>query len=380
MHCLRRLVLALMCLCACLLPKQIQAHTIIVIDGDLIISGDGSVVLVVSVTPGVMAQLTSMPIPGTVGEFYKLMPTIRARFIAGMILEIGGQRLIPEQVISLDENQGKLRQQSLPLAKRERFLVMWTVPLSATGEPHLTMTLPESKELTVAVSVVVRRVEAEPVAESPVHGSPQPTAPITPPLVIPTERSEPLWSTLWRALVVGYQHIMPAGIDHMFFIAGLYFGARHWRPLLLQVTAFTVAHSITLGLAMSGLVGGGSLYNRLVEVAIALSIAWVAIENTLVRSELGWRRTALVAIFGLVHGLGFAGALSEVAWPQQRFIPALIAANIGIEVGQLTVIAALGIVTIWCWRRPWYRSWIVVPASCIIGACGLWWTVSRLFG
>jgi len=366
----QRLMVMLMCLGACLLPTQIQAHTVIVIDGDLIISADGSVVLVVSITPGVMAQLTSMPIASTVGDFYDVMPIIRERFMAGMRLESDGQRWSPEQVMSLDDNQGNLRQRSLPLAKRERFLVMWTVPPSATGEPRLTMTLPEAQELTVAVSVVVRRLDAAPAAQSAVS--------IAPPAVAVPERTESLWSTLCRSLVVGFQHIIPAGIDHMFFIAGLYFGARHWRPLLWQITAFTVAHSITLGLAMSGLVGGGSLYNRMVEVAIALSIAWVAIENTWIRSELGWRRTALVAVFGLIHGLGFAGALSEVDWPQQRFIPALIAANVGIEIGQLTVIAGLGAVTIWFWRRPWYRAWVIVPASCIIGACGLWWTASRL--
>ena len=112
------------------------------------------------------------------------------------------------------------------------------------------------------------------------------------------------WSYLW----LGFTHILPQGYDHMLFVLGLFLFAPQWRPLLLQVTAFTLAHTLTLGLAVFGVV---SVSPRIVEPLIALSIVWVGVEN-LRQRELGWTRTAVVFGFGLLHGLGFAGALTEL--------------------------------------------------------------------
>ncbi len=186
--------------------------------------------------------------------------------------------------------------------------------------------------------------------------------------------------TLGQALVVGYEHIVPQGLDHMLFVLGLFFAARRMRDLVAQVTMFTVAHSLTLGLAMVGVVELGLTWSRVVEIGIALSIVAVAVENCLVAHRPGWRRLAIVGSFGLVHGLGFAGALSEVHWPAARFLPALLTANLGIELGQLTVVLAASLMAGWVWRRVWYRGWIAVPASVAIGMCGLYWAIERTAG
>ncbi len=188
---------------------------------------------------------------------------------------------------------------------------------------------------------------------------------------------EPLARTLGRALVVGIEHIVPEGLDHILFVLGLYLAARRFRDLLVQVSAFTVAHCLTLGLAMEGIIRVGPAWGRLVEITIALSIVIVAFENCLRGKTPGWGRLALVASFGLIHGLGFAGALSEVHWPAGRFLPALIAANIGIEIGQLLVVGAAALVSAWWWRCSWYQWRVAIPASVIIGLCGLTWAIRR---
>ncbi|HJW09726.1 MAG TPA: HupE/UreJ family protein [Holophagaceae bacterium] len=177
-------------------------------------------------------------------------------------------------------------------------------------------------------------------------------------------------------LRLGFTHIVPEGLDHILFVLGLFLLSLQWRPLLAQTGAFTLAHSITLGLAMLGLV---SLPPRVVEPAIALSIAFVAIEN-LFRPDLSRWRVALVFTFGLVHGLGFAGVLKDLGLPRGQFAPALLAFNLGVELGQLAVIAvAFLVVGSWARRKAWYRERVAIPASCLIAGTGLFWTVQRLF-
>jgi hypothetical protein len=141
------------------------------------------------------------------------------------------------------------------------------------------------------------------------------------------------------------------------------------------VSAFTVAHSITLGLSIYGVVTGPP---ALVEPMIALSIAYVAIENVLFSELRSWRM-ALVFAFGLLHGLGFAGALKELGLPRSEFLTALVTFNAGVEAGQLTVIAAAFLlVGCHCRARDWYRSRVVIPASVAIACTALYWTVQRL--
>lgn len=177
--------------------------------------------------------------------------------------------------------------------------------------------------------------------------------------------------------VLGFTHIVPKGLDHILFVLGIFLLSLRWRPLLLQVTAFTLAHSITLALALYGLV---SVPAAVVEPLIALSIVYVAVENLLV-SELRPWRVWVVFGFGLLHGLGFAGVLTELGLPERDFLPALVAFNVGVELGQLAVIGlALLLVGGWARTRPWYRARVVLPGSALIAAVGAWWTVERLIG
>jgi hypothetical protein len=157
-------------------------------------------------------------------------------------------------------------------------------------------------------------------------------------------------------------------------VLGLFLLSARLKPLLLQVTSFTIAHSITLGLSMYGIV---SLPSRVVEPLIALSIAYVAIENLVTRELKPWR-VALVFMFGLLHGLGFAGVLRELGLPRDEFLTALLTFNLGVEGGQLTVIAAALLVVAPVMKKGWYRQRVVIPASLIIAAVGLYWTVARL--
>lgn len=178
--------------------------------------------------------------------------------------------------------------------------------------------------------------------------------------------------------VLGFEHILPKGVDHILFVLGIFLLSTAWRPILLQVTTFTVAHSITLALTMYGLV---SLPSSIVEPLIALSITYVAIEN-LWTSELKPWRLALVFAFGLLHGMGFAGVLRELGLPRSEFVTALLTFNLGVEAGQLAVIA-LALVAVGWWRQRdavSYRQWVVVPASLLIAVVGAYWTIVRSIG
>lgn len=133
-------------------------------------------------------------------------------------------------------------------------------------------------------------------------------------------------------LVLGFEHIW-LGVDHLLFVAGLIFVARTWRRVLLTVTGFTLAHSLTLALAALDLV---RLPARAIEAAIALSIVFLAVEIVKgPRDTLTWRRPAAVAAsFGLHHGFGFAAVLREIGLPTEGLVTALLAFNLGIEAGQ----------------------------------------------
>jgi hypothetical protein len=181
--------------------------------------------------------------------------------------------------------------------------------------------------------------------------------------------------TWLRYVALGFTHIVPRGIDHVLFVLGLFFLNGRPRTLLTQVSAFTVAHSITLGLSMYGLV---SLPSRIVEPAIAVSIAYVAIENLMLTELRSWR-VWLVFGFGLLHGLGFAGVLAELGLPRGEFLTALVSFNLGVEAAQLTVIGlAFAAIGAWFSARPWYRARIAMPASAAIACTALFWAAQRL--
>lgn len=178
-------------------------------------------------------------------------------------------------------------------------------------------------------------------------------------------------------LVLGFTHILPKGLDHMLFVLGLFLLSTRLAPLLWQVTAFTLAHSITLALSVYGVI---ALSPAVVEPLIAASIVAVAVENLLTDRLHAWR-VFVVFAFGLLHGLGFAGVLTEIGLPREDFVTGLAAFNVGVEGGQLAVIALAFLAVGYGFRnKPWYRTRVVMPLSALIALTGAYWMVERLLG
>jgi hypothetical protein len=177
-------------------------------------------------------------------------------------------------------------------------------------------------------------------------------------------------------LQLGYKHILPLGFDHILFVLSLFLLSPQLKPVLWQATAFTIAHSVTLGLAMYHVITPPA---RIVEPLIALSILYVALEN-IFSPRLKPSRVGVVFLFGLVHGLGFAGALGQLGLPQNAYLLSLIMFNVGVELGQMTVILlAWFLLAKQFGHKPYYRKVIVVPLSVIIAVIAAFWTVQRLF-
>jgi HupE/UreJ protein len=177
-------------------------------------------------------------------------------------------------------------------------------------------------------------------------------------------------------LQLGFTHIIPLGLDHILFVLSLFLLNTKLKSIIWQATAFTVAHSITLGLAMYGVI---STPSYIVEPIIALSIMFVAIEN-IITDKLKPTRVLIVFAFGLIHGLGFAGVLTELGLPQKQFLNALITFNIGVELGQISVILAAWLLFgKWFSQKPWYRKFIVNPLSALIAVIAFYWTIQRTF-
>ncbi len=186
---------------------------------------------------------------------------------------------------------------------------------------------------------------------------------------------KPLHQVVTNYIVLGFEHIVPKGLDHILFILALFFFSTHLKPLLWQITMFTIAHTITLGLSMNGVL---TLPANIVEPLIALSIAYAGFENILTKN-LHNSRLALVFAFGLLHGMGFASVLADFGMPDDAFAIALISFNIGVELGQLAVVAlAFFMLSVWLRYKSWYRKVIVIPASLLIAVTGLVWTVQRI--
>lgn len=180
---------------------------------------------------------------------------------------------------------------------------------------------------------------------------------------------------LLGAAISGFEHIIPKGLDHILFVLGIFFYSLRWRPLLWQVTAFTLAHTVTLGLAAAGRI---AVNPDIVEPLIALSIVWIALENVFFRREtIGWGRVAIVFGFGLLHGLGFSLVFAE-AMAGRSFVLSLVGFNVGVELGQLTVIGvAFLLLALPFGRMAAWRPWIAIPGSLAIAAMGAWWVVER---
>lgn len=191
------------------------------------------------------------------------------------------------------------------------------------------------------------------------------------------------FSTAGLYLTIGVGHILPGGLDHILFVLALFLSSTRLRALVIQISTFTVAHTATLGLAAAGVISPSA---GIVEPLIAATIAFVAIENLFLEDMPRWR-PLIVFTFGLVHGMGFAGFFGELGLPPGQFWSALIGFNIGVEIGQLCVILAAFVLGLGLRRalaishhEAAYRRYLVLPASAMIGATGLLWTVERILG
>ncbi len=176
-------------------------------------------------------------------------------------------------------------------------------------------------------------------------------------------------------LQLGFLHILPFGFDHILFILSLLLLSPRLKPVLWQATAFTVAHSVTLGLAMYRVIIPPAF---IIEPLIALSILFVALENVF-SPRLRPARLIIVFLFGLVHGLGFAGALGDLGLPKNHYLLALLMFNLGVELGQLTIIGLFYLlIARWAADKPYYRKRIVIPFSILIALVAIYWTITRI--
>ena len=179
-------------------------------------------------------------------------------------------------------------------------------------------------------------------------------------------------SLSWSMLKLGIEHIL-TGADHLVFLLGLILVGGSFRSLLGVVSAFTLAHSITLALAALAIVAPSPLF---VEPAIALSIAYVGIENLFVKDAS--KRWRITFPFGLIHGFGFAGALREIALPRAQLPIALVSFNLGVELGQLGVLSLALPLTLAARRAPWFGERGVKVLSVVIAVGGAVLFIVRL--
>lgn len=176
----------------------------------------------------------------------------------------------------------------------------------------------------------------------------------------------------WAFFKMGIEHIL-TGYDHLVFLLGLVLARARVRSLLTIVTAFTLAHSITLAIAVLGVWSPSS---RIVEPAIALSIAYVGIENFFVKDAT--KRWRITFPFGLIHGFGFAGALQEINLPKSSIPTALVSFNLGVEAGQLAVMALILPLIVFLREKSWFEARAVKVVSGAVALAGGIWFVSRV--
>ncbi|MCV2867461.1 HupE/UreJ family protein [Defluviimonas sp. WL0002] len=175
-------------------------------------------------------------------------------------------------------------------------------------------------------------------------------------------------------VAVGFDHIVPKGLDHILFVLGLFFLSTRMGPLLWQVSAFTLAHTVTLALGALGIV---RIPPSVVEPLIAASIVYVGVENVFLRNLSPWRPFVVFG-FGLLHGLGFASVLMNFGLGGTNFVPKLVGFNVGVEVGQLAVIAAAWLaLNFFFGRYEWYHRRIAAPVSVAVAIIAAFWVLER---
>lgn len=253
----------------------------------------------------------------------------------------------------------------------ERRKTRWLAMLQASPEFEV---LPRPVAIAEAPATAIATEESPPDDAVASQADP-PAIAETAPMAEESEEEDigDLLAAWWDKTAFGIGHIVPKGFDHILFVVGLFLLGSRPKELLGQVTCFTLAHSVTLGLAGVGLLVVSPL---IVDPLVAFSIVYVGIENTF-RDKLHKSRLIVVFLFGLLHGLSFATSLAGLDLTSGEFFPTLIAFNIGVEIGQIIVLIATFIAFGWLADWKHYRRRILIPASLVIAAIALIWTVER---
>jgi hypothetical protein len=291
-------------------------------------------------------------------------------FIFGFVEQDGGD-LSEENIfvlqgqydISLDKNSSSYQIRSLEDAPYD---LVFTNQINGKPQRRVNVLFPNEESFKFDLSFI----DGKPIAENEVEQKPVSIAEKN-----SKERKEDARSTFYSFTRQGFVHVLPLGLDHILFVLGLFFLSRKWRPILYQVSVFTVAHTITLGLATLELISAPS---HVVEPIIAASIAVVALENIFFPNY-RHSRLFIVFFFGLIHGLGFAGALSAFDLDPTSLVIGLLGFNVGVEFGQLAVITIVFFLTFWLKDETKYRKIAVVPCSILIALMGIYWTIERIF-
>lgn len=381
--------------------RPLSAHSFPGVTADMLFVGDTLTLTIDLHVLDAIAILDGESISGqqtlTHAQLIAGMPLIRAHLTQHIRLVIDG-RPIPGQCLGYVNDLAAPPHPDMPMADtvpvRLSFLMVWAVPKESRKIEVAFTLLPKQlaggfllATLHRALKIHSQIVEigrtavfnvtpdseiADELAGTPGYGAgPGRSASVN---AEPVATSSELG--VWGLLSMGFLHIIPEGLDHILFVVCLFLLSPKVKPLLIQVTAFTLAHSVTLGLAMAGVV---LLPSRLVETLIVFSIVVMAVENLFMREVKPWR-WILVFIFGLVHGLGFAGSFSALHLAPGDFARPLLLLNVGIEIAQLTVVGGCALLTCWMWQRPWYTKRVVIPVSAAIALLAAWWTIQRGFG
>ena len=291
-------------------------------------------------------------------------------FIFGFVEQDGGD-LSEENIfvlqgqydISLDKNSSSYQIRSLEDAPYD---LVFTNQINGKPQRRVNVLFPNEESFKFDLSFI----DGKPIAQNEVEQKPVSIAEKN-----SKERKEDARSTFYYFTRQGFVHVLPLGLDHILFVLGLFFLSRKWRPILYQVSVFTVAHTITLGLATLELISAPA---HVVEPIIAASIAVVALENIFFPNY-RHSRLFIVFFFGLIHGLGFAGALSAFDLDPTSLVIGLLGFNVGVEFGQLAVITIVFFLTFWLKDETKYRKIAVVPCSILIALMGIYWTIERIF-
>ena len=181
--------------------------------------------------------------------------------------------------------------------------------------------------------------------------------------------------TIEQYIALGFTHVLPYGFDHLLFILSIFFLNSKLKSVVVQCSVFTLAHSLSLGLAASGILMPNSNY---IEPLIAFSILFTSVEN-IIHSKVNPYRLFILFGFGLINGMGFATALKEIGIPKEQFFTSLFSFNIGVELGQIVVLLlAYFLISKWFAHKIWYKERVVYPISSLIGCVALYWTIERI--